>query len=311
MVTVQQHGTGSLTVGIYAHNEEGNISHILEQVLERQGLGEDTRIIVVCSGCTDSTVPVVQHYAVRDKRIELVIEPERLGVGSAINRVLERCTTDILVLIEADARLHEGAVRQLVNELQENEAGLVGAWPMIENESHGWIPRGLAFIRRVLLRCLFNLRSPADKTYSNSEFVCFRRRLVSRLPTHIVNVETYVDLCVHKSGYAVLPSRRARVLIRLPETVSDYIAQRRRIHYGHMQVKRFTGRYASSMEGIASRRPGLVFLSTVQELRIRPRLMLEMWPVLFLDLLAYFWACIDLMRQTNHVTWTMVSTTKW
>lgn len=268
-------------------------------------------MIVVCSGCTDSTVPVVERFAAHDQRIELVIEPERLGIGSAINRILERCTTDLLVLIEADTRLCEDAVAQLAAELEENKAGLVGAWPVIENENNGWIPRGLAFVRRVLLRSLFNLRFLPDQTYSNSEFVCIRRRLLNRLPTQIVNVETYVDLCVHKAGYPVLPSRRVRVLVRLPETVSDYLVQRRRIYCGHMQIKRLFGRYASSMEGIVSRKPSLVFRSGVKELRIRPRLVLEMWPVLFLDLLAYLGACLDMVRHTDHVAWKMVSTTKW
>jgi len=309
-VTAQQHGSGDLTIGIYAHNEEANISHVLEEVLKKQGLSEETRVIVVCSGCTDSTVPVVQRFAAHDRRIDLVIEPERLGIGSAINRILERCTTDLLILIEADTRLYEGAVRQLAAELEENKAGLVGAWPVIENEDNGWIPRGLAFVRRVLLRSLFNLRS-LYQTYSNSELVCIRRRLINRLPTQIVNVETYVDLCVHKAGYPVLPSRRVRVLIRLPETVSDYVAQRRRIYYGHMQIREVFCRYASSMEGIVSREPWLVFRSVVQELRIKPRLMMEMWPVLFLDLLAYLGACLDLVRHVDHVTWKMVSTTKW
>ena len=311
VVITRQDGKSCLTVGIYAHNEQANISHVLESVLKRQELPDTTRVIVVCSGCTDLTVPTVQHFAADDKRIELVIERERLGVGSAINRILERCATDLLILIEADTRPYKGTVHQLVAELEENNAGLVGAWPIVENENNGLIPRGLAFIRRVVLRSLFDLRSFDDRTYSNSEFVCIRRRLLDPVPTQIVNVDTYIDLCIHKRGYPVLPSRKVKVLIRLPESIPDFLAQRRRIYYGHMQIKRLFGTYASSMEGIVSRKPPLAVRSVVQEVRINPRLTFEMWPVLLLDLLAYAGACLDLVRRSDHVRWKMISTAKW
>lgn len=308
LVSTQHDG---LTIGIYAHNEQTSIPYVLDSVLRRQGLPDTARVIVVCSGCTDLTVPIVQHFAANDKRLELVIESERLGVGSAINKILERCTTDLLILIEADTRPYDNTVRQLAAELEERNAGLLGAWPIIGNENDGWIPRGLAFIRRVLLRSLLDLRSLSDQTYSNSEFVCIRRHLLSRVPDRIVNAETYIDLCIHKVGYPVLPSRKVKVLIRLPESVPDYVAQRRRIYYGHMQIKRLFGLYASSMEGIVSGNPYLAFRSAFQEIRVKPRLALEIWPILLLDLVAYVGACVDVARGTSHIAWKMISTTKW
>jgi len=300
-----------LAVGIYAHNEQASIPYVLESVLGRQGLSQLTRVIVVCSGCTDLTIPVVQRFAENDDRLELVVERERWGVGSAINKILERCTTDLLVLIEADTRPYDNTVLQLAAELIEQNAGLVGAWPIVDNENNGWIPRGLAFIRRVLLRSLLNLESFPDKTYSNSEFVCFRRRLLARVPDGVVNAETYVDLVVHKAGYPVLPSRKVKVLIRLPETVPEYVAQRRRICYGHLQMKKLFGQYASSMEGIASKKPWLIVSSIIQEFRTRPRLALEIWPVLLLDLVAYIGARVDFAQRRSHIAWRMISTTKW
>jgi len=311
VVVVEPRRDNRLTVGIYAHNEQASIPHVLKSVLGRQGLSETTRVVVVCSGCTDQTIPIVQSFAANDKRLELVIERERRGVGPAINKILERCTTHYLVLIEADTRPYDNTFRELVAELEKRGAGLVGAWPIIGNENNGWIPRGLAFIRRVLLRSLLEFGSLSDQTYSNSEFVCIRRDLLAHVPDHIVNAETYIDLCVHKRGYPVLPSRKVKVLIRLPESVPDYLAQRRRIYYGHMQIRRMFGLYASSMEGVISRKPRLVFSCVVQELRLKPRLILEVWPVLLLDLVAYIGARVDVARGKDHVEWKMISTTKW
>jgi len=310
-VTVTQTMKDRVTIGIYAYNEQANISHVLESVLGKQGLSKTSRVIVVCSGCTDLTLPIVQRFAANDDRLEVVIEPERFGVGSAINKILEKCATEFLVLIEADTRPYEGTVLQLAIELEENKAGLVGAWPIIGNENDGVIPRGLSFIRRVHLRSLHGLRSFEHQTYSNSEFVCIRKSLLDRVPPEIVNVDTYIDLRIHSRGYPVFPSRRVKVLIRLPENASDYVAQRRRIYFGHMQIRKIFGKYAASMEGIFSKNPRLVFGSAVQELRISPRLFIEVWPALLLDLLSYLLASLDFTLRTDHVRWKPISTAKW
>ncbi len=81
------------TVGVFAHNEAANIGRFLQCLLEQE---LDTvaiqEIIVVASGCTDGTEGIVRQWAEKDGRIRLLVEAERDGKASAINRFLHHAT---------------------------------------------------------------------------------------------------------------------------------------------------------------------------------------------------------------------------
>ena len=40
---------------------------------------EIAEIIIVASGCTDNTVPIIQSYLDKDPRLKLIVQPERRG----------------------------------------------------------------------------------------------------------------------------------------------------------------------------------------------------------------------------------------
>ena len=55
-----------ITVGICAYNEGKNIGKLLDNILNEQKLKEDFELLVVCSGCTDGTVEIVQRFQEKD-----------------------------------------------------------------------------------------------------------------------------------------------------------------------------------------------------------------------------------------------------
>src|SRR5215470_15237155 len=79
------------SVGIMAYNEEANIGHALRAVLEQQGPSICVEeVIVVASGCTDRTVPIVAGIALQEPRVRLCIQEKREGKASAINLLLKQ-----------------------------------------------------------------------------------------------------------------------------------------------------------------------------------------------------------------------------
>src|SRR6266700_850468 len=58
------------SIGIMAYNEEANIARTLKSVLEQTGPSiRIDEVIVVASGCTDRTVPIVAAMALQEPRI--------------------------------------------------------------------------------------------------------------------------------------------------------------------------------------------------------------------------------------------------
>src|SRR5260370_3324751 len=67
-----QHGDEYVgcSVGIMAHNEEANIGRSIHAALEQQSpVVRIEEVIVVSSGCTDRTVPVVAEIALQRPRV--------------------------------------------------------------------------------------------------------------------------------------------------------------------------------------------------------------------------------------------------
>jgi poly-beta-1,6-N-acetyl-D-glucosamine synthase len=64
----------SYSVGVMAYNEEANILGTLRAII-----GQENRktcmaeIIVVASGCTDRTVPIVREYTEHEPQIRLIV----------------------------------------------------------------------------------------------------------------------------------------------------------------------------------------------------------------------------------------------
>src|SRR6266851_1735031 len=80
----------SCSVGIMAYNEEANIGRTIHAVLEQHGPSiRIEEIIVVASGCTDRTVPLVAAIALQEPRVRLCVQEQREGKASAINLFLK------------------------------------------------------------------------------------------------------------------------------------------------------------------------------------------------------------------------------
>jgi cellulose synthase/poly-beta-1,6-N-acetylglucosamine synthase-like glycosyltransferase len=100
-----------MTVLIPAHNEGKGILPTIRDVQAQ--LGPDDRILVVADNCTDDTTAIVQAAGV-----EAIVraDPARRGKGFALQfgvRHLGLNPPDVVVIIDADCRLGENALRHL------------------------------------------------------------------------------------------------------------------------------------------------------------------------------------------------------
>src|SRR6185437_2039791 len=91
------------SIGIMAYNEEANITRTLEAVLDQRGPSfQIEEVIVVASGCTDRTVPIVSEIALKEPRVRVCVQEKREGKASAINLFLKQATSPIVILVGAD-----------------------------------------------------------------------------------------------------------------------------------------------------------------------------------------------------------------
>lgn len=94
-----------LSILIPAYNEENTIQLILDKVKEvvlPNGISKEIIIVNDCS--KDKTVELIEEYISRNQDMNIVFfsQPQNMGKGAAINRAIQECTGDYLIVQDAD-----------------------------------------------------------------------------------------------------------------------------------------------------------------------------------------------------------------
>ena len=227
-----------------AYNEERNIGRLLE-ALRAQSLSccRIEEIIVVASGCTDQTEAIVKDSARLDPRVRLISQSRRQGKASAINLFLETAQvsgTDVCILQSGDTLPESGTIDALIRPMAESPAvGMSGAHVVPVNDRATF----LGAIVQTLWRLHHRLATDEPKM---GELVAFRN-VVTRIPEDTAVDEVSIESAVTRHGLSLRYVPEAIVLNKGPETFSDFIKQRRRIHAGHLDVARKAGYAPSTM----------------------------------------------------------------
>jgi poly-beta-1,6-N-acetyl-D-glucosamine synthase len=285
------------SMGIMAHNEEANIGRLLEalvtQKLREVSLSE---IVVVASGCTDKTEVIVQDWAKRDQRIHLIVQDKRSGKASAINEYLPQACERIIVLCSADLLPEADALERLVAPFGDPEVGMATSHPVPVNDPG----RFMGFAAHMLwgLHHKINLTS-----FKSGEMIAFRK-IFERIPYHTAVDEASIEPVVRGQGYQAQYVADAVVYNKGPETLADFLRQRRRIYAGHLAVRDTLGYTVSTMN---ARR---IFALLLRNLDWRPRPFVWTWAIVGLEAYGRLLGLRDYKKRRNHQIWEIATSTK-
>jgi poly-beta-1,6-N-acetyl-D-glucosamine synthase len=231
------------SIGIMAYNEEINIGALLEALLsqETKRVVID-QIIVVASGCTDRTEEIVEDYMQQDRRVVLLRQDRREGKASAVNHLLKHIRSEIVVLESADTFPASQAIEAIISPFEDPDVGMVGGRPIPTNSADTFMGWGVRLLWE--LHHQVSLRRP-----KMGELIAFRN-IFRQIPSDTAVDEASIEPLIIGQGLRLAYSPTAIVLNKGPETVEDFIKQRRRIFAGHLYVKETLGYKVSTMSGI-------------------------------------------------------------
>lgn len=285
------------SLGIMAHNEEANIGRLLERVQgQRLQQAEILEIVVVASGCTDGTEAIVRSAAAADPRIRLLSQPRREGKAVAMNLFISQASCDLLVLSSADLLPEVDAIERLVAPFADPEVGLTASRPVPVNDPETFM--GFA------AHLLWDLHHEMNLVgFKAGELIAFRR-IFSRIPPFTAVDEASVEPLVRGQGYQVRYIPEAVVYNKGPETVDDFLRQRRRIYAGHLEVQDRLGYSVSTMSGLT------VLGLLLKHLDWRPKQFFWTWRVVALEVYGRYLGRRDYREKRSHTVWEIATTTK-
>lgn len=288
------------SVGIMAYNEEANIARTLQAVLAQQSATLDIHeIIIVASGCTDCTIPIVRAFAAHESRVKLYIQEQREGKASAINLFLAHVESEIIVLLGGDVVPAPDALEHLCTPLLNTHIGMVGGRPIPVNNPHTFMGH--------VVHLLWHLHDRlAEQTPKLGEVVAFRN-VVAGIPIRSAVDEISLQALISQLGYQLHYEPRCIIYNKGPLTIKDFLRQRRRIYAGHLQVKEQQHYEASTMRVLPIIRQ---LLTTHRYALSTPHKVLWTLGAVALESYARLQGYLDYLYHREHHIWQAVHSTK-
>lgn len=220
-----------ITVGIPTYNEDRVISKSILSVLSQ--INEKDEVIVVASGCTDNTIPEIERVRIKDKRVKLIIEKERRGKASAINLIIKNAKNEIIVQTDGDVELQKEAIKKIVKKLESSK--MIGAVsgnpvPIIPKENLFYDWTIMSYRKSHELRIA---ESNAGKLWHLSGYlIAFRKKALKKVPFAKGAVDAWMGKIIGENGYKMLYEPEAKVYVKAPLTIEDFVKQKSRVRAG-------------------------------------------------------------------------------
>ncbi|MBI4286109.1 MAG: glycosyltransferase [Chloroflexi bacterium] len=292
--------TLTVSIGYPAYNEEQNIANLLDSLLA-QKLPDDVQleeIIIVASGCRDSTVDIVKEYQQRNPVIRLFVEEMRRGLASAQNIILENARGEILITGCSDTQLEEHTIARLVEPLRRDQSvgAVVGKAVPLNNSKTLW-----GYIAHKSYEWNYQ---PEYLMVDFEGHTAMRKTLLGPMPLHAVYTERIADVMIRSKGYQVVHAPQAITYMKEPDNLNDFLKQKRRNIYMHLQQRR---------EDIPAPHISLrkVIPTALRSIEPNPKKLLWLSTMLVLWGYSYILGWLDYKRKVSHLkVWREIPSSK-
>lgn len=269
-----------VTVIIPAYNEQKVIGRTIHSVLATSYTGH-LRVLVVDDGSQDNTAEEVKREFYGNAQVELLRKPNG-GKWSALNYAYQRVLTEIVVCIDADTQLAPDAIGLMCRHFADPEVGAVAGNPKVGNRVN-MITR----IQAYEYVALYNVERQAMEMMDAITCVAgavgaYRKSLVWNLGGYLPDTlieDTELTLRIQRSGAKVVYEEDAIGWTEAPETAGDFLKQRFRWMYGHLQAafKHRDALFNSRYGGLGLFALPLMVFNLVVNILLVPLLHLVFW----------------------------------
>jgi biofilm PGA synthesis N-glycosyltransferase PgaC len=294
----------SYTVGICATGRAPRLGQLLTRVLShgptRFAL---KKVVVVASDCSPETLRVAREAAMADPRMRLIEHEKRTGKADAINEIIRENEAEFLVFVNADALIDSSSIPVLLESIEGDErAGVISGRPVFK-AAGGIVSEVLNMMWTSHNLLSSDLNQSVERNHGTDELMVVRSELLAELPPSVVNDGAYIAGRIRGMGFAVGFEPKAAVQIDVPRRMVDVLRQRRRILFGHIQVKRLVGKAPRTLETMMFFNPSESLRIVIRALANKPRLILVLPVAGMGELIAVSGALWDTLTAKNNAVW--------
>jgi biofilm PGA synthesis N-glycosyltransferase PgaC len=273
---------------------------------------EDREIIVVTSGCTDNTAGVVKQSMERSRKIKIIEESERSGKAEALNKAFAVSSGDYIALVPADVLPANDAMLHLLIPFRNKKVSAVSGRPM-QNPTKA--PKGFSgylanMTYRLWARLMAKMNDQGKMSHCSGEFMAIRSDVKTEVPHDCAADDSYIAIVAKRKGLIKFASK-AICYNLMPSNITDYVNQRRRWLFGHLQTKKMTGEYPTVLDTIVLSKPQIALQVLTEEVAERPKDTGYLLSAILVEAVIYALSLFDRLFSRQYGVWPVIKSTKF
>jgi len=281
--------TINVTIGIPVYNEEKNIGNLLKHILEEKFIFRLDKVIVIASGCKDKSVNIINDFTKKNKKIHLVLEKKREGKSSAVNLILEKSKSDIILFIDATNIPKIGSINHIIKVFGDKEVGAASGKPIpIRNKN-----KTFDYVSKLIWKMHHNYCLIEPKI--SGELFAIRKNIVSEIPKKIINDDVYFNAILKRKRWKIVYVPDAIVFMDYKNDLITHIKRRRRIARGYIQLIEYNLNMSIPLK--------TKFKLTIKEMFNDPKNILKIMFAVILEVIINMLAYYDTLRGCNPYCW--------
>lgn len=222
-----------ITLLITAFNEP-NISKSIESALNQK---TDYEYDLIVSAPDKGTLEIVDRYSKKNKNLKS-FKDEGKGKSNAINSVLPKIDSDILILTDGDVYLNEDSIEEITNAFLDPEIGCLSGRPIPQEDKTTKYGYWANFLFEAAHRIRIDLYKKNSFLECSGYLFAFRKNNLSGFPVDVAE-DTIIAYMFWEKGYKIGYVESAKVYVKNTDNLRDWFKQKIRTHNAHTKLKKY------------------------------------------------------------------------
>ena len=279
---------------------EPNLGKCLDSIISQKLPGK-YEILVLAPD--KETISIAKKYQKKNKRIKVIKDPGK-GKPTALNLAFKHAKGKILVLTDGDVILGKNSITQLLNHFKNPKVGAVSGRVIYQIGKDNLFYEWAKLSERIFNELRKQQSKQSKLIHPTGYLYAIKGSLIDSIPSNALSDDAVIGCLIVSKGYRIVYEPKAKVYVKFPTTVSDFIKQKSRTRAGFLQLKKWFGTNVRNISSEIS----FGFKELLNTYRKKPYKLIL---VGLIYLLAWFRAYLLFYRNTPfEKVWQRIETTK-
>ena len=224
-----------VSVVIPTYNEEVTIKKKLSNIFEQNYANFD--VYIIDSASKDRTADIINEFInENDVIFNFIVEKERKGKSSALNRIIKEVKGEIIAITDSDVLWEENVITNMVKNFNDEKIGAITGRQIIIDSNRNMLSKSEKAYKNIF-DILRKGESNLDSTpIFNGPAMAFRTKLLDHLPEDTIADDTQLAMMIRKKGFKTIFDENVIFYESVPD---DQIFINQKIRRGQGLVQAF------------------------------------------------------------------------